>query len=76
MKKERTRQKEYFEKMAMLTPEHQEEIFKYIDLHLSVQHQEDLERKLHPERGQIVNFKRGLPDEKQNRQEKRTHKND
>ena len=57
MTKERARQKEYFEKMAMLTPEHQEEIFKYIDLHLSVQRREDLERKLHPERGQIINFK-------------------
>lgn len=57
MTKERAKQKEYFEKMAKLTPEHQEEIFKYIDLHLSVQRQEDIERKLHPERGQIVNFK-------------------
>lgn len=76
MTKERARQKEYFEKMAKLTPEHQEEIFKCIDLHLSVQRQEDIERKLHPERGQIVNFKRGLPDGKQNRQKKRTHKND
>ena len=57
MTKERARAKEYFEKIEQLNDEHREEIYKWIDIHLKNQRLEEIEKKLHPERGQIINFK-------------------